>query len=426
LLKMFWPSGLAVFYPYPASLPVWQVAGAAVLLAGVSWAVVRRRREYPYLAAGWFWYLVTLLPVIGLVQVGAQARADRYTYLPMTGLLIMVGWGGEELWRRWPRGRTAVLVAAGAASMGCAVVAWEQIGYWRDSESLFRHAIEVTEGNYLAEHNLGNALMEERSRLPEAIAHLEASLRVQSGSARTHTDLGSALSRMPERLPEAIEQFRAALQIQPDSPITHNNLGNTLAKMPDGTAAAIGEYDAALRLKPDYAEAHNNLGSALAAVGRLAEARAQFEEALRIEPDYEEARKNLELARLDAGKEFERGVALAKTREGLLEAVRHFEAALRVRAEYPEAENNLGVALSQIPGREKDAIGHFEAALRERPEYADAHVNLAVTLSGMPGGMAEARRHLETALRIQPDPEVRQMLEKLRADDATRSSAARD
>jgi tetratricopeptide (TPR) repeat protein len=373
IAKMFWPARLAVFYPYPSEVPAWQAAAAALALAAVSILVLRSLRKRPYLAVGWFWYLVTLAPVIGLVQVGAQARADRYTYIPMIGLTIMLAWGAADLFGRVPRARPAIAALAAATCAGCAVLTWVQAGYWRDSRTLFQHAVDVTEGNYLAHHNLGVALAETPGALNQAIAHYQAALQIKPDYARAHTDLGSALAKLPGRLPDAMAEFRAALAIDPDLAIPHNNLGNTLAQA-GRWSEAISEYQAALRIDPDYADARHNLA---------------------------EAQYNL-------------GLVLAKA-DRPFEATVHLEAALRLRPDYPEAHNNLGVVLSQAPGRINEAIAHFQAALRIDPNYADAHVNLGVALSQIPGRIPEAITQLEAAERIQPDAEVRQMIERLKA-----------
>ena len=372
--KMFWPARLAVFYPYPLEVPAWQAAAAALAIVAVSILVWRAARKRPYLAVGWLWYLVTLAPVIGLVQVGAQARADRYTYVPMIGLTVMLAWGAADLLGRVGRAKPAVAALAVAACAGCVALTWVQTGYWHDSRTLFQHAVDVTDGNYLAHHNLGVALAETPDDLNQAIAHFQSALEIKPDYARAHTDLGSALARLPGRLPDAMAEFRAALAIDPDLAIPHNNLGNTFAQA-GGWSEAISEYEAALRIDPDYADARHNLA---------------------------EAQYNL-------------GLDLAKTDGRASEAIVHLEAALRLRPDYPEAHNNLGVILSQVPGRINEAIGHFQAALQIDPDYADAHINLGLALSQMPGRVPEAIAHLETAERIQPDPELHRMLERLKA-----------
>jgi tetratricopeptide (TPR) repeat protein len=369
--KTFWPSNLAVFYPYPRQLPVWEVLLSALSLIGISIAVVRARSSRPYLVVGWLWYLGTLLPVIGLIQAGSQARADRYMYLPMAGLGIMLAWGTKEVLK----GRVAV-AAAIVACLACAVVSEAQIGYWRNSETLFRHALDVTSGNYLAHHNLGVALADE-GRYSEAIEEYRAALAIEPGAANVETDYGTALAKSG-RIPEAIEHYRAALRAIPDSPITHNDLGNALVANPESIPEAISEYRTALRLKPDYEEARSN----------LAKAESQFAEL-----------------------QYNQGVDLA--RSGKSEAaIARFEEALRLKPDYVDAHDNLGVVLAGI-GRVREAISHFETALRIDPRSADAHVNLGIALSGIPGRMPDAVAHFQAALRIRPDPEVRQMLDRL-------------
>jgi tetratricopeptide (TPR) repeat protein len=371
IAKMFWPVRLAVFYPYPSEVPAWQAAAAALAIAAISILVLRPVRKRPYLAVGWLWYLVALAPVIGLIQVGAQARADRYTYLPMVGLSIMLVWGLPEVLKS-----KVAISGAIVACLACAVLCEAQIQYWRNSETLFRHALDVTSSNYLAHHNLGVAFADE-GRFPEAIKQYQAALQIEPNAANVQTDYGNALAKSG-RIPEAIEHYEAALRVLPDSPITHNDLANALAATPGSVPEAIAEYQTALRLKPDY----------------------------------EEARKNLAQVQSNAAEmQYSMGVELAKSRQPEA-AIPHFEEALRLKPDYVDAHNNLGVVLAGA-GRVQEAILHFEAALRIDPNSADAHVNLGIALSGIPGRMPEATRHFEAALRIKPDPEIRQMLDRL-------------
>jgi len=384
IVKTFWPARLAVFYPYPRDFPVEQVLGAGLLLAAITAAVIVLRRRSPYLVTGWGWFLVTLVPVIGLVQVGGQARADRYTYIPMVGLSIMLIWGIKEVVEKrraqspakWP-----VLALAAALAFACFVLTWNQIETWRNSETLFRHALAVTEDNSVANHNLGNYLMASPERLPEAIPYLETALRIDPDSAPAHTDLGSALAKTPGRLPDAIAQFQAAVRLAPDAPIPHNNLG-----------------------------------SALTEAGRLPQAVAEFRTALRLDPGYDEARRNLAVAQAGGSSEAHRNLGSALLKSGNpSQAIGEFEAALRIDPGDADAHNHLGVALSSFPDRQPESIAHFETAVRLRPDYADAQYNLGVALSGIPGRLPEALRHLEEAQRLKPDPELERAIARLRS-----------
>jgi tetratricopeptide (TPR) repeat protein len=251
--QMVWPSGLAVLYPYQQSPAVWQAAAALVLLAGVSALVLRQWRTRPYLATGWFWYLGTLVPVIGLVQVGLQSRADRYMYLPMVGLLIMVAWGAADVLAKWPQFKVPIAVAAAVACTACLLVARTQTAYWENSGTLFQRAIEVTHDNYVADYNLGNYLM------------------------NTH------------RRQEAIPYFEAALRVHPDYPEAENNLGMIFGGLPGRMADAIPHFAAAVRLRPSLMEAQLNLAVALEQSGRTAEAITQYENLQRMQPTPEVA-----------------------------------------------------------------------------------------------------------------------------------------
>jgi protein O-mannosyl-transferase len=308
ILRTFWPSKLAVFYPYPVEVPAWEAVLSALVLVGVTVAVLQVFRSRTYLAAGWFWYLGTLVPVIGIVQVGAQARADRYTYIPMVGLLIMLAWGAADAVEIWPRLKPVIATAAAAACGCCVVLTFMQLGYWNNSESLFAHALEVTQRNYVAHHNLGLAIADQPGRMPEAIAHYRAALAILPDSVEARSDLGSALAKTGH-LKEAIAEYETALRIAPDCTICKNNLALAKDQMAqayfqDGLALAKGghaqeaivQFEAALHLEPDYAEAHNDLGVALGSLGRTTEAIEEFRTAVRIRPDYEDARYNLNAA----------------------------------------------------------------------------------------------------------------------------------
>jgi tetratricopeptide (TPR) repeat protein len=381
IVKTFWPARLAVFYPYPRDFPVAQVLGAGLLLAAITSGAILLRRRAPYLVTGWGWFLVNLVPVIGLVQVGGQARADRYMYLPMVGLSIMLVWGITELVER-RRAKIPGIALAAALAIACFLLTGNQVETWQNSETLFRHALEVTEDNAVASHNLGSYLMASPKRLTEAIPYLEAALRIDPDSAPAHTDLGSALAKMPGRLPDAIGQFQAAVRLAPDAPIPHNNLG-----------------------------------SALTEAGRLPEAIAEFETALRLDPSYGEARRNLAVAQASGAAEAHRSRGIALLQSGDPSgAIGEFEAALRIDPNDGEAHNHLGVALSRFPERQPESIAHFEAAVRLRPQDADAQYNLGVALSGIPGRLREALRHLEEAQRLKPDPELERAIARLRAE----------
>ena len=329
--KMIWPQGLAVFYPHPeASLPMWQVVGAGLLLVGISIAVVRLARTYPYLPVGWLWYLGTLVPVIGLVQVGIQAMADRYTYVPLIGLFIIIAWGVPYLAKNWNSKKILLTTATGILFLALMMSSWTQLQHWKNNVTLFEHAINVTTNNYLAHDNLGNVLAQQ-GKIDEAINHYDTALRIKSNSANTHNNLAVALLGLG-RIDEAIAHYRMALQYQSNSPEIHNNLGVSLARRGQ-IDEAIAHYFIALRLKADYEEAYNNLGNALARQGKLDEAAAQFSRALEIRPNYPDAHNNL-------------GVALA--RQGRLDAaIVHFKEALQLKPDYTQAHNNLQIAVQQ-------------------------------------------------------------------------------
>jgi protein O-mannosyl-transferase len=302
--KMLWPAGLAVLYPYPQSLSAWSVAVAFVTLTGISVAVIWAAPRRPYLPVGWFWYLGTLVPVIGLIQVGDQTIADRYTYIPLIGLFIIVAWGAPDLLVRWPLRRVvlpkiALPAAACLVILACAITARGQLEYWEDSTTLWTHTLAVTTRNNIAHNNLG-ATLADQGKTDEAIAHYSEALRIKSDYADAHNNLGVALADQG-KFDEAIAHYSEALRIKPGYSDAHSNLGIALADQ-GNLDEAIAQFTEALRINPDSAKAHNNLGVALASQGKLDEAIAQFTEALQVKPDYADARNNLELALARRGK----------------------------------------------------------------------------------------------------------------------------
>ncbi len=290
--KMFWPQGLAVFYPYSANLPLSQVFLSGLLLLTISLFVVRKSQGHPYLATGWAWYILTLLPVIGIIQVGRQAMADRYTYVPLIGLFIMIAWGIPELLRHW-RYKTAGIAAIATAIIIMFTIASRiQSRVWENSITLFTHARNVTAKNYLAEGNLGVALAARRDD-EGAVYHYREALRIKPDFVVARTNLGAALVKRGQP-GEGIDHFRAALKINPHYGSALRQLADELLKK-NVLEEATTLYQRALLKDQDNPELYNNLGIALARQGKLQPAEQSFQSALKINPSYAEARKNLSL-----------------------------------------------------------------------------------------------------------------------------------
>jgi hypothetical protein len=246
--QMFWPVNLAVFYPIH-SVAIWEAALAAVLLLAVSAAVVYWRSARPYLTAGWFWYLGTLVPVIGIVQVGAQARADRYTYIPMVGLSIMLAWGAAEIVRKRPNTKNILITLAGISGIACMTLTARQTAFWQNSGTLFQHAVDVTENNYIAQNGLG-IYLGQTGHASEAIPHLEEASRLVPDDAATHNSLGILYANLPGHQQQAIAQFEAAVRLHPDYMEAQYNLGLALSQVPGRQAEALAHYEAAQRIQP--------------------------------------------------------------------------------------------------------------------------------------------------------------------------------
>jgi hypothetical protein len=291
--KTVWPTQMAIAYPLPARQPAWEVILAGLVLVSITVLVLLCYRKRPYLAIGWFWYLITVLPVIGIVQLGFQGRADRYTYIPGIGLFIMLCWGAADIWRRWPAAQPVLTGICSVACLACVWLSWIQIGYWQNSITLFQHAIEVTPDSFAAYGRLGDAFRDE-GLYGEAIANYRKVLEIEPHEKGGLSNLAAALSRVG-RNDEAIAPLTELARLQPDNAVDQKNLG--VALLNQGHAnEALAHFAAAVRLQPDNAEAQGAMGVALSNLGRVDEAIVHFSEALRIDPDDIAARDRLQSA----------------------------------------------------------------------------------------------------------------------------------
>ena len=360
LSQTFYPAKLAIFYPHPEKgPPLLEITLALILLAGISAGVLALRRVRPYLLVGWLWYLGMLVPVIGLVQVGWQGRADRYTYLPLIGVFIMLAWGARDLFSSWRYRRPVLGITAFIGIAVLMVCASIQTSYWRNSESLWTHTLACTSRNYVAHINLG-IVFAGRGQTAEAMEHYRKALEILPDFAEAHYDVGNVLADQG-RYTEALEHYQRALEIKPDFAEAHNSLGILLAQQ-GRSAEAMEHYQRALEIKPDYAEAHNSLGIMLAGQGRSAEAMEHYQRALEIKPDFAEAHYNL-------------GNLLAQQGRST-EAIEHFQKALEIKPDFPKVHYRLALALKNR-GRFQEAIVHYRKALELEPRHMLAQNSLA-------------------------------------------------
>ena len=297
--KFFWPDNLAPIYPVVEVWPIWVVALAASIITTTTAAVDWLRNKASYALVGWLWFIGTLVPVIGLVAVGEQAMADRYTYFSQLGVALLLIWGFEAITRRW-HGRIPI---AGAASAGillaCVVVTQQQTKVWANSETLFRHTLAVTTNNYSAHANLSTAL-QEQGRFEEALLHAKEAARLRPDSPEAMSNLGASFARLG-RLEEALATFRESLRLRPNYAEAHLNLA--IALLQSGQLnEAIEHYAEAVRINPEQAVWRNDFGVVLARAERLDEATLQFEKAVRIEPRYASAHQNLAQALKQQGR----------------------------------------------------------------------------------------------------------------------------
>ena len=392
IFKGIWPHKLAVFYPHPGNgLPVWQIFGATLLIATGCFFAIKASKQYPYIAVGLFWYLGTLVPVIGLIQVGEQAMADRYTYIPLIGLFIVVTWGVSDLLYKW---RYRNIFLGTCATIVIFAMTWAtflQLRYWKNSVSLFEHTVKVTKDNYKAEVNLGTAIASINP--DQAMFHYKEALKIKPDYTVALFNLGNVLMEQGE-IDEAVHQYLKALEIKPDYLDALNNLGiaflnkgaydravfyfkralkidpqksDTLMNLanvlflqskPD---KALSEYRKTLQTETKNADLYYNLAYVLSTQGKLDEAVSLYKETLKIDPQYSKAHYNLGNIHLSQGK--------------TTDAFMHYAQAIKIKPDYVQAYNQLGLILLRQRKFNKAKV-LFLKALQINPDYSEACKNM--------------------------------------------------
>lgn len=429
LRQVFYPTHLAVFYPYPTDFGlVDELVPLLFLLALISTAVFLFRKKFPFLVVGWCWFLGMLGPMIGVIQAGSQAHADRYTYLTQIGLYILIAWGAIALFGKWRRARAILAVAGLLLVTTLSALSYQESLYWRTSETLWRHTLQDTSSNYVAHNNLGHSLVYP-AQLEEAILHFREAIRLKEDYVEAHNNLADALmqnlpnvgaTQIDATLDEAIAHLQRALQVKPDFAEAWTNLATAMVQK-GNVDEAVKDYHKALELAPDLPEANGNLGSALLQQGHTDDAIASYQKAIEVRPAYADAHHGLGKALLQKGRS---GEAIDELRKALVldanntearyelgsallhnghlaEGTEELQRVVAASPSHPEAHHNLAVGFAQA-GQLDRAIVEYRKAIELRPEYAQAESNLG-NLFLRQGKTTEAISHLQKAVSIKPD-----------------------
>jgi Flp pilus assembly protein TadD len=399
---MFWPAGLAIPYPYRVVISPTKAVLAAAVLVAITAAAILMRRARPWFFTGWFWFVGTLVPVIGLVQIGVQSMADRYTYIPLIGLFVAVAWFAGDFMEQRPRLRPVASVAAVLVIVVLTSAAYVQAGYWKDSETLFPHTLATTRRNPNAHLALGKALLDDRKDPAGAAREFQAALAISSNSAPAHHSLGAAYAAMG-RLDDAASEYRRAIEIDPSNERRYRELATVEMRRGRKTEAArlltrsaamtgdpaaqgavalergdlkeaLAKYADAIRIAPASAEVRNDFAAALAKAGRDDEALRQYQEALRLKPSLYDAHMNIG--------------ALLSRRDRNDEAIAHFRKAAAIQPQSTEPHVYLALALAQA-GRREDAVREAKAAMAIDPAVANDQFTAAVRMPPKPDNLRQ-------------------------------------
>ena len=379
LLKIFLPFDLAIFYPYPGTFNPLMVAGSLFFLSSLTLIVLMISRQFPFLFVGWLWYLGTLSPVLGIVQVGFQSMADRYTYIPFIGIFIMLVWGVTSVIERWQTGKPVLISIFLLIIGGLMWTTWIQAGYWKDSKKVFSHALDVTQDNYLAHTNLAAALFEEGD-IEGAIHHSAEALKIKPDYVPARCNLGLGLMRQ-DRYQDAIVHFRQALDIKPAYINAHYNLGASLYEL-GNVDGSIAEFHKVLQLEPQHAGAIKMIKLAGIKKQKIDRTISQIKEKLQIEPDNYIFHYNVsELYRINGETE---------------KAIDHYERALLIKPDFVQALHNLAILYAANSEFEK-ALSSLQRIRSLHPNDPDVYYNIACIYSRQ-GKVGKALEHLSDAI----------------------------
>jgi len=392
--KMICPVHLAVFYPFETPLPLLEIVSSAMIIILITFIVLAYTKKLPFLFVGWCWYIGTLIPVIGLIQVGSQAMADRYTYMPSIGIAIMIAWGIPSFMKRMNIKKEILFLASITLLMIFSFLTWLQCGYWKNNFSLYEHALKSTRNNHMAHLSLGLSLSVER-KFAEAIYHYNEVLRIIPDDLSTYTFRGIAYSEIGQNL-KAIENFDKTVKLRANYADDFNNRGIAYFRLKQNDKA-IEDFTKAISSKAEYADAFNNRGAALIKLEQPLRAIKDFSKAIQIKPEFAEAyynrasvyekqgqyqnavndlNKAIQLKPDIADYYYSRGIAYGKLEQNDL-ACRDFNKVIRLKPGNADAYLGRGVCLAKL-GQSDLALADFQETIRLKPDYTNAFNNRAV------------------------------------------------
>jgi protein O-mannosyl-transferase len=384
IAKTIWPENLAVLYPHPGSLPLWQAAGSALFLIAVTFAVLRKANGFPYLPVGWLWFTGTLVPVIGLVQVGIQSLADRYTYIPSIGLFIMAAWGIPQVFKRRPYTKKVLAASAALCLLFLFILTRVQVGYWRNSITLFDHTLNVTENNYFIYNNRGH-ILQSRGDYAHALEDFTRAIEINPHYREAYINRGMIYNGMGN-YNRAVEDFGKAIEINPKYALAFNNRGAGYMALGNSTRA-IDDYNMALNIDPDYADAHYNRAIFYQSEGKFIQAIEDYDMAIKSGFDNKaEVFCNRGAAHDSLGEE--------------MKALEDYGKAIELNPGYAKPYLNRGIAYGKL-GNNKQAINDFSMVININPKDADAYFNRGVAY-GVLGDPERAIKDYDMAISIDP------------------------
>jgi len=398
IIKTFWPYHLAVFYPFPSQISVWQAVTTSCLIVIITSFIIVQSKKRPYLFVGWLWYAIILLPVIGIVQVGNHSMADRYTYLPLIGIGIMLAWGAPDLSHHKTLSEKILFPAAILFLAFLTFLAWKQCGYWKNSNALFSYALQATKNNYIAHGSLGIALFKE-GKTEDAIHHFNQAILIRPDYYKPYDSRGVAYDKLGQ-YEQAIADFNEAIRLNPEYAASYNNRGAVYDKS-GRYEKAIEEYNTAIRLKPEYADAYNNKGLVFVRLGQNQKAIEDFSKAISLNPCFADAYNNravvytvldrYDLAVIDLKKAISAQPDFLKSYMNIAaihakfnqyeDVARNLTEAIRLQPDNPLFYYNRGFAYAKT-GQYNAALNDLDKTLRLKENYADAYnIRAAVYLN---------------------------------------------